>query len=110
VRPASSGCQTGELKAFYKTYKGAVQGCNKNDVITQKPSNSGACSTTPTIPATQMSQFSDQVICKTVGGQNFLNVQRPSTTTGKCPGTTVPCSNKTSTDNTVCYEPADIAT
>jgi hypothetical protein len=56
-----------------------------------------------------MSVFDNQIICKTVGGLDFLSVKRPDSLTGKCPGTTVPCSSKTSLENTVCYEPNEIA-
>jgi len=49
-----------------------------------------------------------QIICATTGGLPFSKVIRPNSA-GKCPGTTQPCSSKTSPDNTVCYEQSDLA-
>jgi hypothetical protein len=43
------------------------------------------------------------------GGDPFLYATRPNSVTGKCPGTKIPCSSKTSVENTLCYEPAVIA-
>ena len=38
---------------------------------------------------------------------NYLTATRVDPATGKCPGVYEPCSTKTSTENTICYHPAD---
>jgi len=45
-------------------------------------------------------------ICGVRGGLPWKDVKRPDYSTKKCPNGTLPCSNQTSEQNTVCYPPA----
>ena len=51
-----------------------------------------------------MSQLHGVRICGRRGGQSFLNTVRPNKD-GVCPDKTIPCSNNTSPENTICVEP-----
>jgi len=44
------------------------------------------------------------MLCGKRGGLPFLNATRPDYRTGKCPDSTLPCSNSTSLENTICYD------
>lgn len=46
-------------------------------------------------------------VCGTRGGSNFVDVDRPDMN-GNCPDGKVPCSSKTSIENTVCYAEQDL--
>ena len=52
-----------------------------------------------------LARFEDKLICGKRGGSNYLEAQQPDPNSGMCPGVLVPCSNKTSIQNTYCYHP-----
>ena len=47
--------------------------------------------------------FKNKYFCGIRGGDPFVFVKRPLLSTGLCPNGTLPCSNSTSLENTVCY-------
>jgi hypothetical protein len=62
------------------------------------------------IAPTEMYRLDGKIACAKIGGDPFLNVTRPDAVSGLCPGNKTPCSTQTSKQNSVCYEPSEIAT
>jgi hypothetical protein len=62
------------------------------------------CRQAEPIPPMFMHSFENKILCGKRGGSPFLNANRPDFETGKCPNATAPCSNFTSTENTICYD------
>ena len=52
-----------------------------------------------------MSYFNGKTICAKLSDLNYLHTTRVDPDTLKCPGVYVPCSDKTSPQNTVCVHP-----
>ena len=50
-----------------------------------------------------MKSFEGKILCGKRGGEPFLNVTRLDPETRLCPKGTSLCSNKTSMENTICY-------
>ena len=55
------------------------------------------------LPVVALSKIGGIVICGKRSGIPFANVQRPMISTGICPDGTIPCSNTTQADKTICY-------
>ena len=51
-----------------------------------------------------MNTFDSKIICGKRGGASFLNAIRPDFENKLCPKGTLPCSNSTSLENTICYD------
>jgi hypothetical protein len=51
----------------------------------------------------KMHVFDNRLICGKKGGASFLNATRPDLKSLLCPPETLPCSNFTSIENTICY-------
>ena len=52
----------------------------------------------------KMHRFDNKIICGKKGGPSFLNATRPNFDSKVCPPNTLPCSNSTSLENTLCYD------
>ena len=74
---------------------------------TEKPDYNGECFLTEAAHPVIMGQFDGRRICGKRGGDAFKDVTRPGSD-GQCPEDTLPCSLKTSADNTVCYPKDDL--
>lgn len=69
--------------------------CDYNQTI-------AGCRPVTAMPAVRQGQFFGKRVCGKQGGLPFLNVTRVNETL-VCPEGTLPCTDKTSSDNTICY-------
>ena len=112
VSVTNSQCQPGQEPLFTYSWGGTERGCINKDV--------GSSDTV--IPGYFLDGNCDGLIwpvrgfnttlinglniCGVRGGLPWKDVKRPDYSTKKCPSGTLPCSNQTSEQNTVCYPPA----
>jgi hypothetical protein len=84
---------------------------NVGQLCSQKQLDKGCTYVAPIMPF-RMHTFNGKMICGKRGGQPFVTVTRPNPVTLLCPVGYLPCSPKTSPDNTICYDstigPADV--
>ena len=93
---------------FYRTWSGTQEGCVSGSTVTTEVT--AGCETVPALEPVKQSKILGKYICGVRGGKPFFEVTRPDFETKKCPSGTLPCSDKTSPENTICYPEADLET
>lgn len=101
-------------RTFYGTSTGCdclgirwnVEGRNRFNVDTICSYNQTlyGCNQAYPIMPFKMHRFDNRMICGKKGGPAFLNATRPDFDSKLCPNNTLPCSNSTSFENTLCYD------
>lgn len=110
-------CPDGWEVVFSVLWPGTVDGCiiGNNESVWTKSSYDNAqfkvpksqrvgCNLIEKTEAVVQSKFDGKQICGLRGGNSYAEVNRVNLKTEKCPGETVPCSKKTSANNTICVE------
>ena len=107
--------EQGEEPIFSYMHEGVDNGyfcTNKTNATDQFVSKDWAygydCEYIYGFPEVEITSFKDVMLCGVRGGYPYYNVTRVNLTSNLCPTGTVPCSNETDPEHTVCYTP-DIA-
>ena len=99
----------GDYKSiFSRKWLGTHSYCQDNVLnIESGGINNLQCPLTNVYPrqGTEMSHFNGKTICGKLSDLNYLHATRVNPETFECPGVFVPCSNKTSPQNTICVHP-----
>jgi len=77
------------------------------DVIPEAEADDKACRVVSAVFPVVQSIFYGISFCGKRDSLPFLEAERVDPGTERCPGTTLPCSPKTSDENTICMEPSD---
>jgi hypothetical protein len=75
-----------------------------NDEVCTFGQSVNGCKMVKPIMPFLMHVFDNRIICGKKGGPSFLNATRPDFNSKLCPENTLPCSNLTSPENTLCYD------
>ena len=112
-------CPAGSDPVFFKEWKGLELGCffdswfSDDEVkpMSEFGKNTKRCprrNRPPEYPPVMQTNVNGKTICGARGGDTFAEVTRPGSN-AQCPTGTVPCSDATSPENTVCYPQAETA-
>ena len=95
----NGGCQPGWDPVFYKEWGGLEYDCLR----TTGGKNNKRCVESISSPPYILAELEGDTICGRRGGRQFVDTFRPNSD-GECPNKTVPCSEITSPENTICVE------
>ena len=98
MKVVTSDCEKGWDPVFVKEWGGLDELCLN---YTRKGKNKSCSKKIERERSIEMTNLGGATICGKRGGKPFTEVARP-TKEGSCPKNTVPCSEATSKENTVC--------
>ena len=105
-----SGCNEDDEELFYRVWKGTREYCLADvgrmegwplDKVNICPGGEVEAR-----DAVNMASFNGMTICAKKSDEKYLTVTRVDPNTNQCPGVYQPCSNNTSSENTICMHPS----